>query len=319
MKNMNNTLEQILNLSADAEDAPANGPFGTGNQVLEQTLRDFIQLQSKQISVGTQIVGSRTVPWLDFKWYTGANGKFEFPIDDGAVTDPTNIGASNYSVQLEKGQGRTVFMDTVRLRGETWENIDRQQLAIVRALAEVTDNDILTKVLAGAGVTKAATALFGASTADEEGDLLSAMDLIYLNGRVSGDEGLSLVLPAEVRSSMLNTQLFGNVVESLQEHLNRVANLTVFYSRDHTGGYQAPSNSSAALGTSAILMVPGAETAEHFTYNGPGFQETELTRLPGVGFDWLLTGFMGTVIHEHQDGAASGKNNRICSITDVIA
>ena len=45
--------------------------------------------------------------------------------------------------------------------------------------------------------------------------------------------------------------------------------------------------------------------------------ETELTRLPGVGYDWLLTSFMGTVVHEHQDGAASGKNMRICKITGV--
>ena len=44
---MNNTLEQILNLSADSEVAPDAGPFGTGLHVLEQTLRDFIQIQSK--------------------------------------------------------------------------------------------------------------------------------------------------------------------------------------------------------------------------------------------------------------------------------
>ena len=60
-----------------------------------------------------------------------------------------------------------------------------------------------------------------------------------------------------------------------------------------------------------------AETAEFFTYNGEGFQETELTRVPGLGFDWLLTSYMGTVIHEHQDGAASGKNNRMVKLTGV--
>ena len=64
-------------------------------------------------------------------------------------------------------------------------------------------------------------------------------------------------------------------------------------------------------------MIPGAQTAEFFQYNGEGFMETELTRLPGVGYDWLLTSFMGTVVHEHQDGAAAGKNNRIFKITGV--
>ena len=66
-------------------------------------------------------------------------------------------------------------------------------------------------------------------------------------------------------------------------------------------------------------MIPGGETAEFFTYNGPGFQETELTRLPGVGYDWLLTSYMGSVSHEMQDGAASDKNNRIATLTDVRA
>lgn len=104
------TLEQILNVSA------ASGPFGVGDAVLEQTLRDFIQLQSNRIAVGTNVVGSRTVPWLEFKWYTGVEGSFTFPIDDAAVVDPTKVGTQNYTVKLQKGQGRCVFLDTVRLR-----------------------------------------------------------------------------------------------------------------------------------------------------------------------------------------------------------
>ena len=42
------TLDEILNVKAAA------GPFGPGNAVMEQTLRDFIQLQSTMIAVGTQ-------------------------------------------------------------------------------------------------------------------------------------------------------------------------------------------------------------------------------------------------------------------------
>ena len=41
----NQSLEQILNVTA------ATGPFGKDDAVLEQTLRDFIQLQSTTISV----------------------------------------------------------------------------------------------------------------------------------------------------------------------------------------------------------------------------------------------------------------------------
>jgi len=301
----NETLEQILNVEAAA------GPFGTGDAVLEQTLRDFIQLQSTTIAVGTKVVGVRNVAWLEFKFYTGVNGTFSYPLDDNAVTDPTKIGTANYTATLSKGQGRCVFLDTVRLRGESWENIDRQQLGIIRARADKIDNKILTDLIAGAGQTQAATATFGAATADEESDLLSAMDLIFANARVSGDEPLALILPADKRSSMLNTQLFGNVVESLQDHLGRVANLRVYYSRDYGAG--------SALVNDALLLIPGSETAEFFQYNGAGFMETELTRLPGVGFDWLLTSYFGSVVHEHQDGAASGKSNRIVKITGVRA
>ena len=267
---MAKTLEEILNVSAAA------GPFSTGDAVLEQTLRDFIQLQSTTIAVGTKVVGSRTVPWLDFKWYTGVNGTFSYPLDDNAVVDPTKVGTANYGVKLEKGQGRVTFLDSVRLRGESWENIDRQQLGIVRARADKIDNHILSTLIAGAGQTQAATATFGAAAADEEKDLLDAMDLIFANAKVG-----------------------------------RVANLTIYYSRDY--------GASGALGNDALLLIPGAETAEFFQYNGPGFQETELTRIPGVGFDWLLTSFMGSVVHEMQDGAAAGKNNRIVKITGVRA
>mgnify|MGYP003112683661 FL=1 len=299
------TLEQILNVEAAA------GPFSTGDAVIEQTLRDFIQLQSTTIAVGTKVVGVRSVPWMDFKWYTGVNGSFSFPLDDNAVVDPTKIGTENYATKLEKGQGRVTFLDSVRLRGESWENIDRQQLGIIRARADKIDATILAALAAGAGLTLAASAAFGSAGADEEGDLLSAMDKIFEHARVSGDEPMALILPASKRSAMLNTQLFGNVVESLADHMGRIANLTVYYSRD------------SAVASDALLLIPGAETAEFFQYNGEGFMETELTRLPGVGFDWLLTSFMGTVIHEHQDEAddgtaqVAGKNSRILKITGV--
>jgi hypothetical protein len=300
---MNQTLEQILNVEA------ADGPFAPGDAVLEQTLRDFIQLQSNTIAIATDLVGVRSVPWLSFTWYTGVVGTFSYPLDDVAITDPTNIGTQNYSTKLEKGQGRCTFLDAVRLRGESFENIDRQQLGIVRARADTIDNHILTTLVAGADNSTAATAVFGDSSADEEGDILAVMDDIFANAKVSGNEPLALVLPADKRSAILNTTLYGNVVESLGDHLRRIANLSIYYTRDYGSGN--------ALGNDAIMLVPGAETAEFFTYNGPGFQETELTRLPGVGFDWLLTGYMGSVIHEHQDGASANKTHRIAKLTGV--
>jgi len=299
------TLKQILNIEA------ADGPFTKQDSVLQQTLRDFIQLQSLTLSIGTKIIGTRTVPWITYTWYTGALGTFTYPIDENAVVDPTNIGTENYSTVLNKGQGRTVFLDSVRLRGETFETLDRQQLAIIRRRAEVIDNKILTDLVAGAGQTKAATAVFSSGSADPEQDILDAMDLIFANGRVSGDEAQALVLPATTRSILLNTSLYGNVIESLQEHLNRIADLTIYYTRDYGSG--------SAMTTSALLLVPGSETGEFFTYNGEGFMETELTRLEGVGYSYLLTSYFGTVIHEMQDGASAGTNNRICTITGVIS
>ena len=299
----NETLEEILNVSAAA------GPFGSGDAVLEQTLRDFIQLQSNTIAIGTSLVASRQVGWTTFKWYTGVEGTFTYPLDDNAVTDPTKVGNSSYSVVLNKGQGRCVFLDSVYLRGESWENLDRQQLAIIRNRADTIDNHILSTLLNAAGQTTAVGAGSEWDTASEnaEGNILTAMDLLFANAKVSGNEGLALVVPAAHRSVLLNTTLYGNVVQSLEEHLKGIAGITVFYTRD------------ALFADTALLLVPGGETAEFFEYNGPGFMETELTRLPGVGFDWMLTSYFGTVIHEHQDGATAGNSNRIVSITNITA
>jgi len=302
---MNSTLEEILNVEA------AVGPFAPGDSVLEQTLRDFIQLQSNTIAIATDLVGVRTVPWLSFTWYTGVIGTFDYPLDDVALTDPTNIGTQNYSTKLEKGQGRVTFLDAVRLRGESFENIDRQQLGIVRARADTIDNHILKTLVAGADNTVASAQVMGHASADEEGDILKCMDDIFANAKVSGNEPLALVLPADKRSAILNTTLYGNVVESLGDHLARIASMSIYYTRDY--------GATGAIGNDALMLVPGAETAEFFTYNGPGFQETELTRLPGVGFDWLLTGYMGSVIHEHQDGASANKSHRILKLTGVRA
>ena len=300
----NDTLESILNVEA------ADGPFSVGDAVLEQTLRDFIQLQSNTIAIATDLVGVRSVPWLEFTWYTGVIGTFDFPLDDVALTDPTKIGTANYTTKLEKGQGRCTFLDAVRLRGESFENIDRQQLGIVRARADKIDNKILTDLVAGSGNTNiSATQTFGHASADEEGDILKMMDSIFANAKVQGNEPLALVLPADKRSAILNTTLYGNVVESLGDHLARIANLRIYYTRDYGSG--------GAIGNDSLMLIPGAETAEFFTYNGAGFQETELTRIPGLGFDWLLTSYMGSVVHEHQDGAASGKNNRMVKLTGV--
>jgi hypothetical protein len=299
----NQSLEEILTVEAAA------GPFGSADAVLEQTLRDFIQTQSSLIAVGTQVVGVRRVPWLDFTWYTGAEGTFTYPLADNAVTDPTHIGTENYSVRLKKGQGRTIFLDSTLLRGESFENMDRQQLAIVRNLADTIDDLILEALIAGAGqtVTIASGSEWDTSSADAEKNILNAMDNVFQNGKVSGNEPLALIVPAKYRSVLLDTTLYGNVVESLEDHLKRQANLTVYYSRN------------SRLDDTALLMVPGSETAEFFQYNGDGFMETELTRIPGVGYDWMLTGYMGCVIHEHQDGAASGTSNRICKISNITA
>ena len=297
----NETLEQILTVEA------ATGPFGQADAVLEQTLRDFIQLQSTLISVGTKVVGVRRVGWLEFTWYTGQDGTFTYPLADNAVTDPTKIGTSNYSVHLRKGQGRCVFLDSTLLRGESWENIDRQQLAIIRNMADVIDDLILDALRDGADQTVAVAggSEWDTASADAEANILAAMDKIFENGRVSGNEPLALIVPAKHRNVLLNTTLYGNVVESLAEHLGRIGNLTIYYTRN------------AGFADTAVLMVPGAETGEFFQYNGDGFQETELTRIPGVGYDWMLTGYMGCVIHE--DGGTAGKNSRICTITNISA
>ena len=92
----NETLDKILNVEA------ADGPFSVGDAVLEQTLRDFIQLQSNTIAIATDLVGVRSVNWLEFKWYSGITGTFDYPLDDVALTDPTKIGTANYSTKLEK-------------------------------------------------------------------------------------------------------------------------------------------------------------------------------------------------------------------------
>tara|TARA_R110000737_G_scaffold143659_1_gene174167 strand:- start:1117 stop:2037 length:921 start_codon:yes stop_codon:yes gene_type:complete len=299
----NETLEQILTIEAAA------GPFGQSDAVLEQTLRDFIELQSTTISVGAKVVGVRSVPYLEFTFYTGAEGTFTYPLADNAVTDPTKIGTANYSVHLKKGQGRCIFLDSTLLRGETFENLDRQQMAIVRNRAGVIDNLIISALIDGAGQALAvgAGAEWDIAAGDAEGNILTAMDKVFANGRVSGDEPMALIIPSSHRNVLLNTTLYGNVVESLQEHLGRMANLTVYYSRD------------ALLADTALLLIPGAETAEFLQYNGDGFMETELTRIPGVGYDWMLTGYMACIVHEMQDGAAAGKNNRICKITNITA
>lgn len=305
MKNMNNSLEQILTVEA------ATGQFGQADAVLEQTLRDFIQLQSTTIAVGTQLVGVRKVGWLEYTFYTGAEGTFTYPLADNAVTDPTKVGTLNYSVHLKKGQGRCIFLDSTLLRGESFENMDRQQLAIVRNMADVIDDLILETLIAGANqtVTVAGGSEWDTASGDAEANILKAMDLIFENGRVSGNEPLALVVPAKHRNVLLQTTLYGNVVESLEGHLKRMANITLYYSRN------------ARLADTALLLVPGSETAEFFQYNGDGFRETELTRIPGVGFDWMLTGYMGCIVHEMQDGATAGdgKNNRIAKISNISA
>ena len=171
----NQTLEQILNVEA------TDGPFGKGDSVLEQTLRDFIMLQSNVIAVGTKVVGVRTVPWLTFKWFTGVEGTFTYPLDDNAVVAPTKELTENYSVSLKKGQGRCTFLDSVRLRGESFETLDRQQMAIVSNRASVIDNHILTTLRAGAGQTLAVgggTAKWnGGTAADPEQNILDSLVL----------------------------------------------------------------------------------------------------------------------------------------------
>ena len=188
-------LNQILgqNVQTDAATTPADGwllPSKTlcynrlsvisfnYNQPLSQSEQKSLDLE---LFPGCRISGTQA-----------PKSSFTFPIDDNAVVDPTNIGTlPNYTVSLEKGQGRTVFLDSVRLRGERFETMDRQQLAIVTAKASTIDNHILTNLYAGAGQSQAVTNnAWTNTTNDAEHDVLLTMDKIFANARVTGDEGL---------------------------------------------------------------------------------------------------------------------------------
>ena len=128
----NNSLEEILNVGAAA------GPFGVGDSVLEQTLRDFIQLQSNRLAIGTDLIGVRSVPWLEFKWYTGVDGSFTFPLDDAAVAvkkDGESIGPFIDDAENEVGcDAGGVFgleeevMDVND--NEVFENMEREEVIV---------------------------------------------------------------------------------------------------------------------------------------------------------------------------------------------
>ena len=45
-------------------------------------------------------------------------------------------------------------------------------------------------------------------------------------------------------------------MESLADHMRRVANLTIYYTRDFTGGSLLPGKSTAAIEDDAVLLIP---------------------------------------------------------------
>lgn len=302
---MNKSIQEIA--------ANENMNYGetTRDQVLkEEVLRQIMYTESEQLSVGTEVVGTRQLQnrTIDFSYPGEASA--EYPVDHDASTERQRITWNEFSMKLYQGQTRYMITDGARLDQSEDIQMDRTRRRGAEALQRRKDENILATLHNGS-VSETHEQLpsgneWNQDNVDIVDELWAMWKEILVNAPLTSMDvnNFSLILPVEIWAELNQTELINNVQQRLRDYLGQTFGFSMFPTKmgmhkDHRYNLQ----------DSAIMLIPGEETAIHgvldpSTARARGVPLTENERKFARGEEWLIKQWFNTKVFEHESGAA---------------
>lgn len=225
-------------------------------------------------------------------------------VAEGAVADLQAVTWFLVNTSMDKYQCRVLLTDEALVRGLQVNQLQVSIDAAAKGLAIAKDKEIFNALLAGAGLTKAASTAWSSSTADPESDIASAIDLIMTNSTITDADlkNVALFAPASLMGHLKKRVNVANMFLPLEQAIKEEFGINVYFTRN--------------LSDVALVVVKSNETAVHFEYAGKDVPTVEQDRIPGVGTQYVITQYFKTAVIP--DSEVSTTSSRICKITGVV-
>jgi len=270
-------------------------------------LREVIWKRADILAVGVKVAGVREFDRLDIKFSFPSELPGEYPVPEHGSADLSALEWTDFGLSLRKCEIRFLITDEAVMRG-----LDQQQYqsCVRRAserLAILKDQNILDKIMAGAGKTVTAVAAWDTATAEPATDVVKAIgQILETRGVVEEDvRNMALMLPVRAYAQILKLQEINQIKQSIRDWLRETYGLQILPSKYLTkDGY---------------LLIKGPETVTHGVLRPGvrGIPQTETKRHEGIGTEYCIRQFFDTVVvPDSKEVTTSG---RICKITGVLA
>jgi len=279
----------------------------TSDDVIKrEILREIIYKGADLLAVGVKVAGIRNYDVLDVKFQIPSEVSGDYPVPEQANVDISKVTWAEFGLVLQKAECRFMITDEAVLR-----QLDREQYnASVRRcserLAYLKDENIINQILAGAGKSVAAAAVWTDPAAKPADDIVKAIgEILETKGVVETDiRNMALVAPIKAWAQLLKLQEIGQIKQSIADWLRETYGLDIMPSK--------------LLGKDAVLLIKGPETVIHGVLRpgAKGIPQAEVVRHEGVGTEYIYRQFFNTVVVP--DSKTVSTSGRICKITGVL-
>ena len=158
----------------------AAGVASSDVAIRAEIAKQLIYHKADFISLGTKLVGVRNFSQLDAKYTYPSDAAVEYPVPEGSGSDLSLITWANFSMSLEKGEGRFQITDEATWRGVNRTQWDTCVKRISEGIANKKDSNILGVIAAGAGNTFLGNNWQTATAAQIECDLAALVAYIVM-------------------------------------------------------------------------------------------------------------------------------------------
>ncbi len=270
----------------------------------QQILQRIIYKKAEQLMAWKKAVVIENTTSLDFN-FTLPKTTTLTPqtVAEGAVARYQRMGWFSTNGTLEKEQIEILITDESKARMQSDIQTRKSISAATNGLALKKDTEVKNTIVAAAGGTQVSPDKWTDPTADVATQIAMCVGGIIDNTTLYENdmENLQLFYPKGLWGFMETPIVIGEIKQSIRDYLGTK--------------YRMSFNPTQQLTTSAVVMIPGEDTAMHMQYVGKDIPLVEQDRIKGTGDTYLITQLYKTFITPTSEDNAA--NNRIRTITNV--
>jgi len=250
-------------------------------------IRELVYLQADQLLPAKNAIVEKPIGVLDFKYDIPKITRIASQqIEEGTRSDRKRMEFWQMPVSLSKYQTTVTVSDEAKARQmgnmQTSMTID----AVARGMAYDMDTEIMTTLQAGTPTTTVtgAAAKWNTTAASPGMDIALVLGKIFDNTNILESDlaNVQVYVPSVVMPHLKFPKDTGLLYTTVKNWIEKEQAVTIYPTRKLT--------------TSAMVVLPGQQTAHHLTYNGTDIPTAENQREMGVGEEYVITRYYKTVV-----------------------